>query len=248
MRNQIIQSLFERKSLRAFGGAPIPREQKELIIDCGIQAPSAGNQQLYTILDIEDQSVKEKLAVLCDNQPFIARAPMVLVFLADCERWQNCYRYAGISARKPGLGDLILACQDALIAAQNMVSAAESLGIGSCYIGDVLENREQMALLLRLSPRVFPVTMLVFGYPAEGQSERKKPPRPRRTYLVRKNAYEPLGETELRAMHQSLHPAEDFDAFMRAFCERKYMSDFALEMNRSTRAYLQEFFAPPTQA
>jgi nitroreductase len=247
MFNPIIESLFNRKSLRAFAQTPVPRRQKELIIDSGIQAPSAGNQQLYTILDIEDQSVKERLSVLCDNQPFIARAPMVLVFLADCERWQNCYGSAGISARKPGLGDLLLACQDALIAAQNMVAAAESLGIGSCYIGDVLENREQMMQLLNLSPRVIPITMLVFGYPAEGQNARKKPPRPHRTYLVKKDAYTPLSETELRQMHSDIHPNEDFDSFMGAFCKRKYASDFALEMNRSAQAYLQEFWTPPAR-
>jgi nitroreductase len=239
--NPVVESLFMRKSVRAFAQTPVSEEHKNLIIDAGIQAPSAGNQQLYTILDIEYAEIKERLAVLCDNQPFIAKAPVVLVFLADCARWQECYRHAGIAARSPGPGDLMLACEDALIAAQNMVVAAESLGIGSCYIGDILENREAVTDLLCLAPHVFPITLLVFGYPTEEQAKRKKPPRPDRAYLVQKNRYAPPSEQMLRAMHGSLHPDEDFDSFMSAFCKRKYMSDFSREMNRSTREYLREF-------
>jgi nitroreductase len=239
--NPIIQTLFERKSLRVFADKPIPEEQKNLIIDAGIQAPSAGNQQLYTILDIQDQEIKDDLALLCDNQPFIARSPLVLVFLADCRRWQDCYHYAGLEARNPGIGDLILACEDAVIAAQNMVIAAESLDIGSCYIGDILENQEKVRALLRLDPYVFPVTMLVFGYPDPGQNRRVKPPRPDRKYLVQTNTYTPLGEEELRTLHGQRYPEKDFDTWMAAFCKRKYMSDFALELNRSVAAYLRVF-------
>jgi nitroreductase len=242
--NPVIQGIFSRKSLRAFAEKPVPEEIKHLIIDAGIQAPSAGNQQLYTILDIEDGAVKEKLARLCDNQPFIARAPLALVFLADCRRWRDCYRFAGLEARPPGPGDLILACADALIAAQNMVVAAEALGLGSCYIGDILENREALGELLRLDSHVFPVTLLVAGWPAPGGTGRPKPPRPRREYLVQKNAYRPLGEKESRALFAELNPGEDFEPWMAAFCKRKYQSDFALEMNRSVGEYLRAFLVP----
>jgi nitroreductase len=245
--NTVIQSLFDRKSVRVFLDKPVSEEHINTIIDAGIQAPSAGNQQFYTILDVRDQSVKDRLAVLCDHQPFIAAAQLVLVFLADTRRWLDCYRYAGAEARKPGSGDLLIACEDAVIAAQNMVSAAESLGIGSCYIGDILENKEQVADLLHLDPLVLPITMLVFGYPAEFQVKRPKPPRPDRKYLVQRDFYRPLTETELRQMHAEIHAADsgrsdfDFNAFMSAFCKRKYMSDFAVEMNRSVEEYLKNF-------
>jgi nitroreductase len=245
--NSIIQSLFNRKSVRVFLDKPIPEETVDEIIDAGIQGPSAGNQQLYTILDIRDQAVKDRLAILCDNQPFIAAAPLVLVFLADTRRWLDCYRYAGAAHRNPGPGDLLLACADAMIAAQNMVSAAESLGIGSCYIGDILENKEQLTGLLRLDPLTPPVTMLVFGYPAESQVKRPKPPRPDRKYLVQRDQYRPRTEEELRQMHRELHAGDsgggdfDFNTFIGAFCKRKYMSAFAEEMNRSVREYLKNF-------
>ena len=78
--NEVLQQLHARKSTRVFEPRPISKEEKRLILEAAVQAPTAGNQQLYTILDITEQSLKDKLAVTCDNQPFIAKAPMVLVF------------------------------------------------------------------------------------------------------------------------------------------------------------------------
>ena len=241
--NDTIKALFERKSVRAFEKKEIPAEHKALILESAIQAPTAGNQILYTILDITDQEKKDRLAVLCDNQPFIATAPLVLIFLADCRRWLDSYRFAGIEARNPGLGDLMLSCSDACIAAQNTVVAAESLGIGSCYIGDVMEREEDMRELLALDSFVFPIAMLVYGYPTEQQKERRKPSRFEREYIVLENTYRRLSGAEHREMYQRRGDLEkrSFEDFMKAFCERKYMSDFSLEMSRSVGKYLENF-------
>ena len=81
-----------------------------------MQAPTAGNQMLYTILQITDQNLKERLAETCDHQPFIAKAPLVLVFLADFQRWYDAFASAGCHARLPAEGDLMLAVADACIA------------------------------------------------------------------------------------------------------------------------------------
>ena len=130
-RNPILQSLFDRKSVRVYEEKPIPAEMKQAILEAAAQAPSAGCQQLYTILDITDPALKEALAESCDHQPFIAKAPLVLVFCADCKKWYDAYLEAGCTPRAPGVGDLMLAVTDAAIAAQNAVVAAESFGIGS---------------------------------------------------------------------------------------------------------------------
>ncbi|MDE6980826.1 MAG: nitroreductase family protein, partial [Lachnospiraceae bacterium] len=182
--NEILKSLYERKSVRVYTQEEISKENKEVILNAALQAPSAGCQLLYTILDITDQEKKEKLADLCDHQPFIAQAKMVLIFCADCHKWLTFYREAGLSPRKPGKGDLLLAVEDALIAAQNAVTAAESLGIGSCYIGDIMENAETIKELLELPAYVFPACMLVFGYPVKQQIERKKPERFNLSHMV----------------------------------------------------------------
>lgn len=80
-------------------------------------APTAGNQQLYTIIDVTDQRIKDQLVKSCDNQPFIAEGKMVLVFCADCRKWYQAFQSAGCEPRKPGVGDLLLAVSDANIAA-----------------------------------------------------------------------------------------------------------------------------------
>ena len=74
--NEIIESLYNRKSVRVYEEKAIPNEMKNVILEATMQAPTAGCQQLYTILDITDQNLKEALAESCDHQPFIAKAPM----------------------------------------------------------------------------------------------------------------------------------------------------------------------------
>ena len=235
-----MQSLYDRKSVRAFEDRPVPGELKEAILAAAAQAPTAGCQQLYTILDITDQSLKEALAETCDHQPFIAQAPVVLIFCADCLRWYDAYRAAGLSPRRPGPGDLMLSVTDAAIAAQNAVTAAESLGIGSCYIGDIMENYEVHKELLGLPEFVFPALMLVFGYPTAQQKEREKPKRAPLDFIVHENIYPHFSQEELRQNIADIK-GEDFDSWMERFCKRKYQADFSLEMSRSVAAALKNF-------
>ncbi len=240
--NPMIRQLFERRSVRAFTDQVIAPVDKQVILDAAAQAPTAGNQQLYTVLDITDQNIKDALVQTCDNQPFIAKSQLVLIFCADCLKWYNAYRAVGAEPRKPGVGDLLLAVDDALIAAQNAVVAAQSLGIGSCYIGDIMENYEQQKALLGLPKYVFPAAMLVFGYPTEQQQEREKPPRSDRKYIVHENAYRIQDAGELEQMLRVKAGQPDYDQWLQAFCKRKYNSDFSREMTRSVGKYLEEFF------
>ena len=133
--NEIIKSLNNRKSVREYLAKEIPQDIKTEILNAALQAPTAGNMCLYTIIDVTDQAIKDKLVYSCDNQPFIAKAPLVLVFCADYYRWHKAFGKYNDKVRDVEEGDLLLANQDALIAAQNTVVAAESFGIGSCYIG-----------------------------------------------------------------------------------------------------------------
>lgn len=239
--NDILRSLYGRKSVRAFEDREIPAEDKRAILMAAMAAPTAGNQQLYTILDITDQRLKEDLAVTCDNQPFIAKAKMVLIFLADAQKWPDAFVEGGCVPRAPGTGDLILAVTDAAIAAQNAVVAAESLGIGSCYIGDIMELCERHRQLLNLPEFVFPAAMLVFGYPTKQQMERQKPERCDLKHIVHENGYRRMDGPELRAMLQKDIGTKSFEDWISAFCARKYNSDFAREMTRSVEAYLAPF-------
>ena len=239
--NQVIRQLKERKSVRVFQEKQIPREEIDAILAAAVNAPTAGNQQLYTIIHVTDPERKAQLAESCDHQPFIATAPLVLVFCADCRKWYQSFLQYGCQPRKPGVGDLLLAVSDTNIAAQNAVVAAQSLGIGSCYIGDIMENAEQQREILSLPPYVFPAAMLVFGYPTAQQLERPKPPRSEQRYIVHENAYRDMDADELKQMLSVKTGARDFEEWIRAFCERKYNSDFSREMTRSVQAYLEDF-------
>jgi len=242
--NEIIKSLFNRKSIRQFEPGQITPEEKTLILQAALQAPTAGNQNLYTILDITDEELKKDLSVYCDNQPFIAQAPLALVFLADCRRWFDSYQFAGLDARPPEEGDLFIAIADAVIAAQNTVVAAEALGIGSCYIGDILEQEKDVRKALALDEYVFPAAFVVYGYPTEKQKKLDKPARPPLSCIVQENQYRRMNLNEhLRMFLEkgSIREEDKFNEYIKAFFERKYMSDFLKEMNRSAKRYLQHF-------
>ena len=153
----------------------------------------------------------------------------------------RAYIVAGSEARPPEAGDLMLAVTDTAIAAQNAVTAAWSMGIGSCYIGDIMENCEIHREMLRLPKYVFPAAMLVFGYPTQQQIERKKPERAAIKHIVHENAYRAMDGAELREMFSGRAGEKGFDEWMRAFCTRKHDSDFSREMSRSVAEYLKDF-------
>lgn len=243
--NQTIQQLRARKSVRAYADRPIGPAERNAILEAALQAPTAGNMTLYTILEITDQAIKDALAESCDHQPFIARAPMVLIFCADYRRWMNVFEQYVDEIRRPAEGDFLLAHADTLIAAQNAVVAAESLGIGSCYIGDIIERFEYHRELLGLPSHVIPAAMLCLGYPTEQQRERQKPPRLKVEDIVYQNRYDTqkagrMGE--MLAERQSLSP-EQFADWLRRFCARKWNCDFSVEMSRSAKESIRAWVA-----
>ena len=174
--NETLRIIDERASLRRYDERPIETGAVEAILHSALRAPTAGNMMLYTILQVDDPGAKRRLAETCGH-PFIADAPLVLLFLADLQRWVDFFetndvathcRATGTVYRTPGAEKLLMACCDALIAAQSSVLAAESLGIGSCYIGDIMGHAEVHRELFDLPPFAFPITLVCYGYPAEG--------------------------------------------------------------------------------
>lgn len=239
--NDTLNQLYARKSVRAFEDREISEELVTEILEAACQAPTAGNQQLYTIIRVTDEQLLERLSESCDHQPFIKEAKLVLVFCADCLKWQKAYEFSGCDPRQPGAGDLLLAVTDAAIAAQNAVVAAWSYGIGSCYIGDILENCEEQRDILSIPDYVVPAVMLVFGYPTEQQKRRPKPVRSGLEYVVSENGYPEMDAEYVRGMFEPKTGNMDYDAWMKAFFKRKYDSDFSREMTRSVEKYLEQY-------
>lgn len=241
--NEVLKQLHDRKSVRVYEDRPVPEAVKNALFSAAIQAPTAGNMALYTIVDVTDPALKQKLSVSCDNQPFIATAPVVLIFCADYRRWYDVFCQNLDTVRRPDLGDLFLAQADALIAAQNTVVAAQSLGLGSCYIGDITENYEYHRELLKLPQYVLPAAMLCIGYPTQQQLSRPKPPRHDADSLVHENGYDLEKAARMEKMleaQQGKSGAELAD-YIRRFCNRKWNSAFSEEMSRSCRAMVKDW-------
>ena len=241
--NETMQQIYARKSVRAYEDRPIGPEEKRLILEAALQAPTAGNMTLYTILDITDPKKKACLAESCDHQPFIATAPMVLVFCADYKRWYDAFCRHVEQVRKPAEGDLFLAQADTLIAAQNAVVAAHSLGLGSCYIGDITENYEFHKELLNLPKYVVPAAMLCIGYPTQQQLSRVKPPRHAVSDLVHENGYSMEKSAQMARMlsQQQGKEGEEFADWLNRFCNRKWNSEFSREMSRSCTEMVKDW-------
>jgi nitroreductase len=254
--NETLELLEARRSTRAYEPTPLTGDDKQAIVHAAMRAPTAGNLMLYSILEVADQALKERLAVTCDDQSFIARAPWVLVFLADFQKWIDLFRVAGVGElpgvahrATPGPADLVLACCDALIAAQNAVVAAESLGIGSCYIGDVLERGEEHAELLGLPNHTFPVTMLCLGRPKSGRRGRTTPRYEK--HVVHTDHYERLTDEELREVSDELdrlHAPRGFRPGVANLAQdvyaRKFTAAFSVEANRSVTWWLERWQTP----
>lgn len=251
--NETIELIRKRTSLRTYSPKAISNEHLNIILESTMRAPTAGNMMCYSIIVVEDKNKKEILSHTCDNQPFIANAPLVLIFAADYQRWYDYYRINGVdnfcrenglNLFKPSEGSLFLAVEDALIAAQNAVIAAQSLGIGSCYIGDIMEQYEKHKEILNLPDFVFPAAMLCLGYYPEGYAN---PPRERfdKKYIVFKDEYRRLTDEEIKDMYKGLqdrfNPKNKYNAqnYAQMHYAFKLGADFSKEMARSIREVLR---------
>lgn len=257
LKNATLRVIGKRRSLRQYDPRGLGEEEKEAILGAAMRAPTAGAMMLYSIIEVRRQELKDELAETCDHQPFIAKAPLVLLFVADYQRWMDLYEAAGcwergaelgIGQRKPTEGDLVLALMDALIAAQTAVIAAEALGIGSCYIGDIIENWERHQKMFELPRYTFPAALVCFGRPAKKQPQQLVP-RFEGKFIVFEDSYRRFGAEELnemflpfgvRSFEHKEYPNGGQNIVQRNYIH-KFTADFSIEMTRSVREMLKNW-------
>ena len=201
--NETIQLLTERASCRSFSDKKIPPDVLQLILESGIHAATGGNLQPYSIIKIEDEARKQKLAEWC-WQGFIGRAPTLLLFCIDwhrIERWANL-EIAPFTATN-SFRHFWISFQDTLICAQNVCTAADALGLGSVYIGTIIEYLRQVREMCELPDGVLPVVLLCLGYP-------KTKPQPRKKLgvgtIVHSERYQEMSDKELVAAFNAKYP------------------------------------------
>jgi nitroreductase len=168
--NETLDLLMNRGSVRRYKNRDIPDETLDKIIRTGIRSPTAGDLQSYSIIVVRERERKEKLAHLCDDQAFISSAPVLLVFCIDSHRIKRWAELSGVDFR-PGLWTGVW---DSMITAQTIAIAAEAQGLGSVYIGDIIDNCSEIMDLLRLPEYVLPIVMLCIGYPDQEKKSTKR--------------------------------------------------------------------------
>lgn len=203
-----LQVLMKRGSCRSFADQDISQEMLEKVLDAGIQAPTGGNLQPYSIITIRDQATKDKLTALCGDQKFISAAPVDLLFCIDMHRLERWARLAVAPfTAAASFRHFWIAILDTAICAQNICTAADGLGLGSVYVGTVLECFGELRKMFRLPRGVFPVVLLSLGWP------KKKPllsPRLPRDLVVHQEQYRQPDDQQLLAGYNKKYGGRQF--------------------------------------
>ncbi len=172
--NETMRILIERASCRSFADKEIPEDVMHLILEAGIHSPTGGNLQPYSIIKIEDEEMRRRLAEMC-WQDFMAKAPIHLLFCID---WHRIKRWAELEiapfAATSAFRHFWISFQDTIICAQNICTAVDAMGLGSVYIGTIMEFVREVKAMLQLPQAVFPVILLCLGYPKGKRHPRKK--------------------------------------------------------------------------
>ncbi len=152
---ECMEAIKERRSIRRFRDKTIGKEMLESLLNAAQMAPSAGNLQARDFIIITCENTKQKLIKASLNQSFIAKAPVVIVAVANIER----------SSLKYGSRGTLYAIQDASAGVMNLLLAAHSIGLSTCWIGAFDERA--VSELLKLPPGAMPIAIIPVGYPDE---------------------------------------------------------------------------------
>ncbi|MGB3340606.1 MAG: nitroreductase family protein [bacterium] len=201
--NETLRILNERASCRRFSDRSIEPEIMEQILEAGIHSPTGGNLQPYSIIKIENAATRNILADMC-GQKFIGEAPVNLLFCIDwyrLKRWSEVEK-APFSAMS-SFRHFWISFQDTIICAQNICTAAAALGLGSVYIGTIMDFFREAKDMFKLPKGVFPVVLLCLGY-------RKASPVVRRKLdvntIVHNEEYRDLSDSDLIAVFNEKYP------------------------------------------
>jgi len=162
-----MQTLLTHRTIRSYKSDPIPDEVLERILEAGFRASTTGNMQVYSVIVTRDEEKKKELCKIHFNQKMVEQAPVLLTFCADFNRFNKWCRQRDADPGYDNFLSFFTAAIDALLVAQNVAVAAESFGLGICYLGTTTYQADKLIHFLNLPPGVVPVTALVVGHPAE---------------------------------------------------------------------------------
>ncbi len=172
----IIDQIHQHRSIRAYKPDPVPDELLNEILLAGTRASSSGNMQTYSIIVTRDLELRQQLYEPHFEQSMVLDAPVLLTFCADFNRMRKWLKISDAPDNFDNFMSFMIATIDAVLVSQNVALAAESHGLGICYMGTTLASCDQIADILHLPPNVIPVTGFSLGYPAEDPAPRYRLP------------------------------------------------------------------------
>lgn len=175
--DQALTQFLRHRSVRQFDPErKLSTEKVNHLVSCAQSAATSSNLQLWSVISVENPDVRAKVAELCSNQKQILTAPVFLCFFADHYRLKKAA--ASVGETCAGLDYMeffLMAAIDASLAAERLNCAAESMGMGTCYIGALRNNAEGVKQLFNLPDGVFGLFGMCLGYPAAGHGSHIKP-------------------------------------------------------------------------
>jgi len=177
----VIESIKDHRSIRNYKADPISEDMLNAILESAQAMPNSINGQQTSVIVVRDQATKSQIAELAGGQPWIAQAPVFLLFVMD-------FYKTDLAAKKNGLEQVIHGSVEGTVVGATDVGlnmagamiAAESLGLGAVPIGGIRKNPETMIALLGLPEKTFPVAGLSIGHPVD--RSHKKPRLPMSTF------------------------------------------------------------------
>lgn len=209
--NDVIALQLAHRSVRRFTDRPVTEDELTAIVAAAQSAATSSNLQAWSVVAVRDPQAKQRLARLAADQAFIAQAPLFLVWLADLGRAVRLAERAGVElATIDYLETTLLGVIDATLAAQNAVVAAESLGLGTVYVGAIRNRPLEVAEELALPPHVLAVFGLAVGGPDPSERAGVKPRLPQEAVLHRErydaaaaDAHVPSYDERLASYHRT---------------------------------------------
>ncbi|NPC94540.1 oxygen-insensitive NADPH nitroreductase [Bacillus sp. WMMC1349] len=239
--NQTIETILDHRSIRSFTDQPLTKEEIRLLVESAQSASTSSYIQAYSIIGVTEQSKKRKLAALAGDQPYVEKNGHLFVFCVDLFRHHKIAREKGedIQASLEGTEIFMVGLIDAALAAQNMAVAAESMGLGICYIGGIRNDLGKVCELLETPEYVLPLFGLVVGHPANRSA---KKPRLPLEHVYHENTY----SLDQEDFHKAL---TDYDKTISSYYENRtngkrtdqWTEQIMRHLKQSQRTYLNQF-------
>ncbi len=194
--NETIGVMLGHRSVRSFLPTPVPEGTLETMIAAAQSASTSSNLQAWSVVVVADPAKRRELARIAANQKHIEQCPLYMVFIADLSRLERIGTKHGSGTNGlPWTETFLVAAVDAALAAQNAVTAAESLGLSMVYIGAMRNDPEAVSKLLDLPPGAFGIFGLCIGYADPAANAEVKPRLPQAA-ILHHETYKQAGEAE----------------------------------------------------